>query len=192
MQEKDNGTIKDNPERQRSAQELEKVAQETHTLLNEQLRQNVEKSSEQNPDKARHEVERITTEAEEKQRQEQQKTASAEKVEQKPLTKRDINKKYKETMTNMQSQLPKSSRAFSKVIHNPVVEKTSEVIGNTVARPNLVISGAIGSLASVVVYVIARKYGYELSGFETIGFFILGWTIGAVIEYARVGFLNRS
>ncbi len=192
MQEKDNGTIKDNPEQQRSAQELEKVAQETHTLLNEQLRQNVEKSSEQNPDKARHEVERITTEAEEKQRQEQQKTASAEKVEQKPLTKRDINKKYKETMTNMQSQLPKSSRAFSKVIHNPVVEKTSEVIGNTVARPNLVISGAIGSLASVVVYVIARKYGYELSGFETIGFFILGWTIGAVIEYARVGFLNRS
>ena len=91
----------------------------------------------------------------------------------------------------MQSQLNAPSRAFSKVIHNPVVEKTSDVVGNTVARPNLVIAGALGAIASVVVYIIAKTYGYELSGFETIGLFILGWAIGAIIEYVRVGLLNK-
>ena len=88
-------------------------------------------------------------------------------------------------MENVQDQLSAPSRAFSKVIHNPVVEKTSDAIGNTVARPNLIISGALGAIASVIVYFIAKLYGYLLSGSETIILFVAGWSIGAVIEYAR-------
>ena len=91
----------------------------------------------------------------------------------------------------MQGQLSAPSRAFSRVIHNPVVEKTSDAIGNTVARPNLIISGALGAIASVFVYFIAKRYGYLLSGSETIVLFVAGWAIGAVIEYARVGLLNN-
>ena len=59
----------------------------------------------------------------------------------------------------MQSELSPASRTFSKVIHNPAVEKTSEVIGSTVARPNLIIAGALGAIASVIVYFISRRYG---------------------------------
>ncbi|RKV93985.1 MAG: hypothetical protein D8G53_11955 [Candidatus Saccharimonas sp.] len=114
-----------------------------------------------------------------------------EPKEKRPLTKKDIDNSYKKTLTNMQGQLSAPSRAFSRVIHNPVVEKTSDAIGNTVARPNLIISGALGAIASVFVYFIAKRYGYLLSGSETIVLFVAGWAIGAVIEYARVGLLNN-
>ena len=107
------------------------------------------------------------------------------------LTKKDIEASYKKTLENVQDQLSAPSRAFSKVIHNPVVEKTSDAIGNTVARPNLIISGALGAIVSVIVYFIAKRYGYLLSGSETIILFVAGWSIGAVIEYARVGFINN-
>lgn len=95
-------------------------------------------------------------------------------------------------MKQVHSQLSAPSRTFSKVIHNPVVEATSEVVGNTIARPNLIIAGAIGAIASIVVYMLAKRYGYALSGFETIALFIVGWLIGAIIEYARVGFANHK
>ena len=196
MQEKENSNRTEfSPEQQRAAQELERAGKETQEKLREQIEQNAERGAERAHDEepARHEAEQVAAEvAAEQQKQQEKQSAVAEKAEQKPLTKDDINKKYKETMTDMQAKLPKSSRVFSKVIHNPVIEKTSEVVGNTVARPNLIIAGAIGSLASVVIYAIARRYGYELSGFETIGFFILGWTVGAIIEYARVGLLNSK
>ena len=189
MSEKEKGAIENLESQEKNAEILEKAGVENRAELEKQLEKNAEKSGEQNPDEARHEVERITAEAEEAEGQ--KKTAKAEESEQKPITKHDIDTKYKETMKNMQSQLNAPSRAFSKVIHNPVVEKTSDVVGNTVARPNLVIAGALGAIASVVVYIIAKTYGYELSGFETIGLFILGWAIGAIIEYVRVGLLNK-
>ena len=191
MSEKGKNTAIENLEQQKEkAEVLERAGQVGRAELEKQLERNAEKSGEQNPDEARHEIERIAIEAEKTQEKEQH--ASVEKVEQKPITKRDIEEKYQETMKHMRSQLPAPSRAFSKVIHNPIVEKTSDVIGNTVARPNLIIAGSLGAIASVVVYVLARTYGYELSGFETIGLFLLGWLIGAIFEYARVGFLNNK
>lgn len=189
MSEKDKTSFEN---QEQNAEILEQAGLEKRAELEKKLENNAEKSGEQNPDDARHEIEKIVAERNAKEEQEKRETDSAEKLEQKPITKHDIDAKYKDTMKNMQSQLTAPSRAFSKVIHNPVVEKTSEVIGNTVARPNLVIAGAIGAIASAVVYIVANKYGYELSGFETIGLFILGWAIGAIIEYIRVGLINNG
>ena len=96
-------------------------------------------------------------------------------------------------MANIQKDMKPASRAFSKVIHNKVVEKTSDVVASTVARPNLIIAGGLGTLILCsAVYLIAKQYGYVLSGFEAIGTFILGWVIGAIIEFARVGFINQK
>lgn len=189
MSEKDKTSFEN---QEQNAEILEQAGLEKRAELEKKLENNAEKSGEQNPDDARHEIEKIVAEKDAKEEQEKRETDSAEKLEQKPITKHDIDTKYKDTMKNMQSQLTAPSRAFSKVIHNPVVEKTSEVIGNTVARPNLVIAAAIGAIASAVVYIVANKYGYELSGFETIGLFILGWAIGAIIEYIRVGLINNG
>jgi len=146
-----------------------------------------EKSNAENENSIKHEAIEIAARQEKRQEQKE----SKEIKEDKPLTKKDIEASYKKTLENVQDQLSAPSRAFSKVIHNPVVEKTSDAIGNTVARPNLIISGALGAIASVVVYFIAKRYGYLLSGSETIILFVAGWSIGAIIEYARVGFINN-
>jgi hypothetical protein len=85
------------------------------------------------------------------------------------------------------AELPLASRAFSKVIHNPAIEKTSEVVGSTIARPNAILSGALFAfLITLLIYVVARANGYPLSGSETIAGFILGWVIGMLYDFFRV------
>lgn len=94
---------------------------------------------------------------------------------------------YKKNLEALQAELPPAQRAFSKVIHNPVVEKTSEVVGATVARPNAILAGAVVAFFAVLaVYLIAKHYGYVLSGFETIAAFIIGWVFGMLYDFFRV------
>lgn len=111
-----------------------------------------------------------------------------------PATKRHgvVSKKakaasYKQHMAKVQAELPPAQRGFSKVIHNPAVEKTSEVVGGTIARPNAILAGAVVAFVAVLaVYLIAKHYGYVLSGFETIGAFIVGWVLGILYDFFRV------
>lgn len=186
MSEKIHGA---NPELAKNASELERSAGEVERSAAEQLERRAEQATGQRHEKlddARHEA---LEQAEARQTAETEKPAAPETPRQ--ITKDDRAASYQKTMKKMQSELPPASRAFSKVIHNPAVEKASEAIGSTVARPNLIIAGALGAISSVVVYFIARHYGYVLSGSETIILFGCGWVIGAIIEYARVGFLNK-
>lgn len=110
-----------------------------------------------------------------------------------PINKKQLNKSYKQTMRRVQNELPIGSRIFSKVIHNNVVEKTSEIVGNTVARPNAILVGAfMAFVLPLATYTIAKTIGYPLSGFETIAAFIIGWIIGIVYDYLRVLFTGKS
>ncbi len=103
------------------------------------------------------------------------------------VSKQEKKANYKKTMKRVQSEMPAAQRAFSKFIHNPAVEKTSEALGNTVARPNAILSGAIVAFVLVLgVYLVAKHYGYQLSGFETIGAFIAGWLIGILYDFFKV------
>ena len=103
------------------------------------------------------------------------------------ISKKEKKASYTKHMKQLQAELPAPERAFSKLIHNPVVEKTSEFIGSTVARPNAILSGAVVAFFLVLaVYLVAKNLGYVLSGFETIGAFILGWVIGVLYDYFRV------
>ncbi|HEY8992748.1 MAG TPA: hypothetical protein VIM37_02760 [Candidatus Microsaccharimonas sp.] len=103
------------------------------------------------------------------------------------ISKKEKTASYKKHMKQVQAELPAPQRAFSKVIHSPVVEKSSEFIGATVARPNAILSGAVVAFFLVlVVYIIAKNLGYVLSGFETIGAFIIGWVIGILYDYFKV------
>lgn len=161
--------------------------------LAEQLERRAEQAERtvERPDTARQEAIDLaqSTEGEKDQRRNDQEATP----QQQPITKQDINARYRQTLKQVQSQLSAPSRTFSKVIHHPVVEKTSEALGNTVARPNLLVTGALGAIViSLAAYFIAKLYGYTLSGFESIGSFALGWLIGAIIEYARLGFRRRS
>lgn len=93
---------------------------------------------------------------------------------------------YKMTMKQVQSEMSAPARAFSKFIHNKAVERTSEVIGSTVARPDAILSGSVFAFVLVLgLYLLARYNGFSLTGFETIGAFILGWILGIIFDFLR-------
>lgn len=104
-----------------------------------------------------------------------------------PISKKQKEASFKRQMKEIQAEQPAVNRAFSKVIHNKVVEKTSDVVGSTVARPNAILAGAVTAfLLTLIVYVTAKMIGYPLSGFESIAAFIIGWVIGTVYDYLRI------
>lgn len=103
------------------------------------------------------------------------------------VSKKERNESYKQHLKQIRSEMPATQRGFSKIIHNPTVEKASEVVGSTVARPNSILAGAVVAFFAVLgVYLVAKHYGYPLSGFETIGAFIVGWIVGALYDFFRV------
>ena len=74
-------------------------------------------------------------------------------------------------------------RLFSQFIHIRTVYSLSELLGATIARPNAILLGAIVSfLFTLTTYLLAKNYGYTLSGFEAIGAFIVGWAIGILFD----------
>jgi len=103
-----------------------------------------------------------------------------------------INKKqrddsYKKTLAQIQNELPMNESLFSKFTHNKIIEKTSDILGNTIARPDTVLSGAIFAfILTLITYITAKTIGYVLSGFETIASFLIGWTLGIIYDYLRV------
>lgn len=103
------------------------------------------------------------------------------------VTKKRKDEAYAQTMSAIRSQMSTPARTFSKVIHNPVVEKTSEFVGKTIARPNAILSGSTAAfVVTVIVYLTARHYGYVLSGSEAILSFVVGWMLGTVFDYVRM------
>lgn len=110
-----------------------------------------------------------------------------------PINKKQLNNSFTQTMHQVQSDLPVSSRIFSKTIHNKFVEKTSDALGNTVARPNAILAGAfVAFILTLLTYTVAKTIGYTLSGFETIAAFIIGWLIGVTYDYLRVLFTGKK
>ncbi|HSE28976.1 MAG TPA: hypothetical protein VLA77_00080 [Candidatus Saccharimonadales bacterium] len=96
------------------------------------------------------------------------------------------NDSYNKTMAQVKTELSPTARLFSDFIHNPVVEKTSDIVGKTIARPDSIISGSLlAFIAVVALYAIAQYTGFALSGFETIGAFILGWIVGLIFDGLR-------
>ena len=90
-------------------------------------------------------------------------------------------------MKHIQGEMSAPSRTFSKVIHAPFVEKSSEVLGSSLARPNAILAGSFAALVLVsFVYIVSRTFGYRLSGFETIAAFGFGWVIGITYDYIKI------
>lgn len=175
------------PERQLSPEEQEKLTRESQERLQEHHESNVERAPERNAHEARHEVEQALSDKEREQIQ-HERTAPIQKGErQRPITRASRDANFKHVMGEVQQQLKPTSRVFSKIIHVRPIEKTSEVIGTTLARPNAILSGAVFAfILTLAVYLIGHHFGYPLSGFESIGAFILGWVIGILYDFLRV------
>jgi len=92
---------------------------------------------------------------------------------------------YKTQMKHVQAQLPRGSRAFSKVIHNTAVEKVSDVAGKTIFRPSALVGGAVtGLVLGGSVYVIAQFYGYSsfVESWMLPILLIIGAVLGVAVE----------
>lgn len=110
-----------------------------------------------------------------------------------PIGKKQQNESFTHTMSHIQNELSVGSRTFSKIIHNKAVEGATNALGNTIARPNAILAGAIVAfILTLLTYVVAKTIGYALSGFETIAAFIIGWLIGILYDYFKVMFTGKK
>jgi len=110
-----------------------------------------------------------------------------------PLSKKERDASYRKTMKQVQAELPAGSRVFSKFIHAKGIEKTSEVVGGTIARPNAMLAGSLCAFAfTLALYLIARYEGYPLTGTETIATFAVGWATGLLIDYLHLEITGKK
>ena len=90
---------------------------------------------------------------------------------------------YKHTLDSLQRNLPGLDRKFSRFIHSPLVEKTSELLERTLMRPMVVVVATWSALITgLVFYLTARYYGFQLSGSEVLLGLAAGAVLGLIIE----------
>lgn len=166
-----------------NAKELHEILQEKRELSAEHERSRAEEAAE----KAREDIERLEKDAEKDKVSVELSPAEKRKATVADRRKLNTDLSFKKTMTEAQSHMSAPSRAFSKLIHIKLVEKASEAIGNTVARPNALLSGAVFAfLFTVAIYVWTKNAGYPLSGFETMAAFIIGYLVGIIVDFVRI------
>lgn len=109
-----------------------------------------------------------------------------------PVTKKQLTREFNHTIQHIQAEMTPSQRAFSKLIHIPAIEKTSDVLSVTIARPNALLAGSVCAFSLTLgIYLFSKSVGYSLSGFEPIAAFITGWLIGMLYDYLRVMVTGR-
>lgn len=168
---------------------LETIADRQREVIQENLEKH-EKAHHEKLEDIRDEVEKVSVKHE-KENRSKEKESSAEKLAERrghgKISKKQKDITYKKTLKTIQSDLPLASRSFSKVIHNKAVEKVSDIVGSTVARPNAILAGsAFAFVFTLAIFLVARYYGYPLSGAETIAGFAVGWATGVLFDYLRL------
>lgn len=99
-----------------------------------------------------------------------------------------VNKQLKDTaynraLTRVQKRLSAPSRVFSKAVHSKALDRPSEAIGKTVARPSGMLGGAIFALIGTSLLLwITRRYGYEYNYLAVILLFVGGMAVGLGAE----------
>jgi hypothetical protein len=171
--------------------ELEQAGHERREALREQHEQSKE-SPEHDVDTLHEKaLEHAASAAPEK--KETRNDSPAERRNHGPISRKERDASFNATMKEVRTHMPASSRVFSSVVHNKTVEKISESTGATIARPNAILSGAIAAfVVTLAVYLIAKNYGYPLSGFESIGAFVVGWLLGLVYDFLKVMITGRT
>ena len=165
----------------------------------EALREHHEQAEKKTPERSAEELHREAFEKAASIEREKTKEVAQEAVQEKEKpragrrSKKELDTSYNATMDEVRTQMSPSSRAFSKLIHNKVVDGISSAVGATIARPNAILSGAVFAfLLTLGVYLLAKNLGYPLSGFETIGAFVLGWLLGILYDFLKVMVTGRK
>lgn len=91
---------------------------------------------------------------------------------------------FQRTLTRIRHKLPRTDKALSKVVHQPVVEAISQVGEKTIARPSGVLGGSIFAfLGSSLFLWSSKRYGFRYNYLLFAIFFVGGFAIGLVLEF---------
>lgn len=157
-------------------------------------------------------VEKELTKAEKEHGSKEHVEKAAKSAEQKAVSGKELSRSEKETpkshpvlinkhlkdmafsraMTRARKKLSRPSRAFSKVVHNEVVDRTSETAGKTVARPVGLLWGSVFAfIGTSGLLWITRRNGYEYNYLLVIILFIVGLVVGNLAELAWRAYKNK-
>ena len=99
---------------------------------------------------------------------------------------------WNRSMTRVRKHLSAPSKAFSKVIHQPVVDSVSRVSEKTVARPSGFLMGSIFAFIGSSAFLwTARHYGFAYNYLLFFLFFVVGFAVGLLVE-ALLRVLHKS
>jgi hypothetical protein len=108
------------------------------------------------------------------------------------ITKKIKGGGYKESLGSIRRQLTPTERNFSNLIHQPTVERVSDIGSKTIARPSGILGGGIVSLVgSLIVLLIAKHIGFKVPASIFAILFITGFLLGLFVE-AIIGFIKSS
>ncbi len=100
---------------------------------------------------------------------------------------------FNRILKRTQQKLSKPTRAFSKLAHNPTIDKVSEFSAKTIARPSGILGGSIFALVgSLALYYFAKQYGFQYNYLFAFMLFVAGYAIGAILELVVWAFYGRK
>lgn len=93
-------------------------------------------------------------------------------------------------LKQIRRHLAPPDRAFSHIIHQPIIDQTSELAAKTVARPSGLLSGGLFALiGSGALLYIDKHYGYRYNFLVWMlcfaGGFVLGLVLEAIISFSK-------
>lgn len=100
------------------------------------------------------------------------------------LVTRDLKKQaLKRELKAVRRQLPAPARAFSRLVHQPVIRLASEAAGRTVARPSgLLGGGAMAFLGTALYLTFTKYYGIPYNYSVWLLLLAAGFVLGLVLE----------
>lgn len=90
---------------------------------------------------------------------------------------------YVRTLKRVRSQLNVPERPFSRLIHQPTVERLSNIGSKTVARPSGILAGGIFAVVgSTIALYMAKHYGFTYNYLLISLLFVGGFVTGILVE----------
>jgi hypothetical protein len=179
-------------------QEIARGAHERSQELGEQLKSNPErfnkKEAHEAAETARHEA--LTEALFSKEQGKERRSPQADRhnaAQHHIITHDDREASFNQTMDEVRKHMPRANRSFSEFIHHPTVERISETVGKTIARPNAILAGGLTAFVAVLgLYFYAKYAGFALRGSETIIAFAIGWLLGILFDFFKTMFTGKQ
>lgn len=101
----------------------------------------------------------------------------------------DINRELKQItlrreLQRIRRELPIPQRVLSRIIHQPIIRKTSEVVGQTVSRPSGLLGGGLVALLGTSGYLyLAKHIGFRYNYGIFLLLFAGGFALGLLLEF---------